>query len=305
MTGTEEADVFIRLRRVMPTLSKAEKRIAETTIADPRVVVDSTITRLAEVCATSPATVARFCRSAGFGGYTEFRLAVASAASRAAAARDRFRIDDAEIGPDDSAADVVTKVAFQESKAIEETARHLDLRALDAVVAALRGATRVHVYGAGASALAAEDMQQKLMRIGLPVWSSVDPHVALVGVAQSAPEDVVIAISHSGRTREASELLAVARERGATTVAITSVPDSPVGEQADHVLATSAHESRFRPGAMSSRSAQLAVVDFVMVRLLQGTYDAASDRLQATRDAVAAHRLSNGRHGTRGNGSAT
>jgi len=300
MAGTEEADVFVRLRRVAPALSKAERRIAEAAIADPAVVVDSTITRLAEVCDTSPATVARFCRSAGFGGYTEFRLAVASAASRDAAARDRFRIDDAEIAPTDSAVDVVTKVAYQESKAIEETARHLDLAALDAVVAALRGASRIHVYGAGASALAAEDMQQKLTRIGLPVWSTVDPHVALVGVAQSAAGDVAVAISHSGQTREACELLAIARERGATTVAITNVPDSAVGERADLVLATSARESRFRTGAMSSRSAQLAVVDFVMVRLLQGMYEVASDRLQRTFDAVAAHRMPVQRAGSRG-----
>ena len=58
MAGTEEADVFVRLRRVAPALSKAERRIAEAAIADPAVVVDSTITRLAEVCDTSPATVA-------------------------------------------------------------------------------------------------------------------------------------------------------------------------------------------------------------------------------------------------------
>lgn len=288
-------DVFVALRQRMPALSKSERRIAELVMEEPALVVESTITQLAERCGTSPASVARFCRAAGFGGYKEFRIAIAAANSREAAAREIFRVADAEIDAGDSALDVVTKVAYQEARAIEETARSLDLEALDAVVAAVRAAPRIDVFGAGSSGLTAQDLQQKLHRIGIPSFCWADPHLALTSFALTGPGSVAIVISHSGQTLETNQMLALAHEHGATTVAITNYPDAPMGANADLVLATSARESRYRTGAMSSRLAQMAIVDFLVVRLLQGDFDRASALLRRTYDAVQAHRLDGGR----------
>ncbi|QTX05618.1 MurR/RpiR family transcriptional regulator [Agromyces archimandritae] len=284
-------DVFVALRQRMPGLSKSERHIAEIVMDDPQIVVDSTITQLAERCDTSQASVARFCRAAGFAGYKEFRIAIAAANSREEAARELFRVADAEIDPDDSAADVVAKVAYQEARAIEETARALDLGALDAVVAALRTAPRIDIYGAGSSGLTAADLQLKLHRIGIVAFSWADAHLALTSFALTGPGSVAIGISDSGLTVETNQMLDLARSRGATTVAITNYPDSPLGAAADHVLTTSARESRYRTGAMASRLAQMAVVDFVVVRLLQGDFDRASELLRRTYDAVQEHRL--------------
>ncbi|WP_221583445.1 MurR/RpiR family transcriptional regulator [Microbacterium sp. G2-8] len=280
-------NIFVRMRRQLHAFSNAERRVAETVLADPAVATASTITKLAEACGTSAATVARFCRSMGFSGYPEFRLAVASAVSRDKAALDLFRIDDAEIDSDDSARDVVTKVAYREAKAVEDTARHIDLRALDDAVAAIRDARRIHIYGVGSSGITAFDLEQKLQRVGLPVWSIADPHLALTNVAQCGAGDVVIGISHSGQTPETYEVLALGRKREATAIAITNVPSSRVGQEADLVLATSASESVFR--AMSSGIAQLAIVDFVMVRLLQQSFPIASERLEESYRALRAH----------------
>lgn len=287
-------DVFVSLRQRMPSLSKAENRIAAIVLDQPSIVVESTITRLAELAETSPASVARFCRAVGFGGYKEFRIAIASAHSREQAARELFRVADAEIDANDSALDVVTKVAYQEARAIEETARSLDLDALDAVVGAIRSARRIDVFGAGSSGLTAQDLQLKLHRIGVPSFCWSDAHLALTSIALSAPGDVAVAISHSGQTLEANQMLGLARERGATTVAITNYPDSPISEAADHLLVTSARESRYRTGAMSSRLAQMAIVDFLVVRLLQGEIDRVGELLRLTYDAVQGHRLDGG-----------
>lgn len=284
-------DVFVALRQRMPSLSKSELRIAEFVLDQPSVVVESTITRLAELARTSPASVARFCRNVGFAGYKEFRIAIAAANSREEAALELFRVDDAEIDVNDSALDLVTKVAYQESRAIEETARGLDLDALDAVVAAVRDAPRIDVFGAGASGLTAQDLQLKLHRIGIPCFCWADAHLALTSFALTDPESVAIGISHTGQTLETNQMLRLARDRGATTVAITNFPDSPLASVADQLLVTSVRESRYRTGAMSSRLAQMAIIDFLVVRLLQGRIDSVGDLLRRTYDAVQAHRL--------------
>ncbi|QTV80004.1 MurR/RpiR family transcriptional regulator [Microbacterium sp. NIBRBAC000506063] len=284
-------DVFVALRQRMPSLSKSELRIAEFVLEHPSIVVESTITRLAELAQTSPASVARFCRNVGFGGYKEFRIAIAAANSREEAARELFRVDDAEIDAGDSALDLVTKVAYQEARAIEETARGLDLDALDAVVAAVREAPRIDVFGAGASGLTAQDLQLKLHRIGIPCFCWADAHLALTSFALTDVKSVAIGISHTGQTLETNQMLRLARERGATTVAITNFPDSPLASVADRLLVTSVRESRYRTGAMSSRLAQMAIIDFLVVRLLQGRIDSVGELLRRTYDAVQAHRL--------------
>ncbi len=289
--GESMTDVFVVLRQRLPSLSKAEQKIGELVLEHPAVVVESTITRLAERAETSPASVARFCRAVGFAGYKEFRMAITAAIGREEAARELFRVDDAEITATDSALDVVTKVAYEESRAIEETARGLDLDALDLVVGAIRSAPRIDVYGAGASGLTAQDLQLKLHRLGISCFCWADAHLALTSFALAEPTGVAIAISHSGQTLESHQMLALARERGVTTVAITNFPDSPLADVADHLLVTSARESRYRTGAMSSRLAQMAVVDFVVVRLLQGRMDHVGGLLRRTYDAVQTHRL--------------
>lgn len=285
------ADVFVSLQQRMPSLSKAERRIARLVIEQPGLVVASTVSQLADAADASPATVARFCRTAGFAGYKEFRLAVTAANSRAEATREIFRVDDVDIDITDSAADVVTKVAYQEARAIEETARGLDLDELDRVVALIETASRIDIYGAGASGLTAQDLQLKLHRIGIPSFCWADAHLALTSVALTQPGSVAVGISHSGQVIETYQVLALARERGAATAAITNFADSPLVGVADHMLMTSARESRYRTGAMSSRIAQMAVLDFLLVRLLQRRIDRAGELLRRTYDAVHEHRL--------------
>ncbi len=284
-------DVLVRLRQSLPTLRPAEARIAQVVLDDPGGVVGATITELAARAGTSQATVVRFCRAVGYAGYPEFRIDLAQATSRQAVELERSGIAEGEINQTDTTTDVVSKIAFHEARTIEETARMLDLDALEEAVTAVAAAPRVDVYGVGSSGLTAQDLQQKLSRIGIVCAAPTDPHGQLTSAALLSPGCVVVAVSHTGRTVEAYQSLMLARDAGATTVAVTNFPASPLAEVADVVLTTTARETQFRSGAMSSRIAQLAVVDFLFVRVAQQRYDATGAALKATYDAVQAHRL--------------
>ena len=144
------------------------------------------------------------------------------------------------------------------------------------------------MYGVGASGLVAQDLAQKLLRIGLIAHAHSDPHLAVTNAVQLRAGDVAIAITHSGSTGDVIEPLRVAFERGATTVAITGRPDGAVAQYADHILTTStARESELRPAAMSSRTSQLLVVDCLFVGVAQRTYDTAGPALAASYEALA------------------
>jgi DNA-binding MurR/RpiR family transcriptional regulator len=284
-------DVLSTVRQTLPRLSSSEARVAQAIIADPSIVVDLTITDLARRCGTSLSTVARFCQTLGYTGYREFRMEVASAISREAAERGRFGLADSDISPDDSAAEVVAKIAFHEVLAIEQTAQELDVEVLDRVVDAIVAAGHVDLYGFGASGLTAQDLQQKLSRIGISASCSVDVHLALVSAALRTAGDVAIGVSHSGLTTETIQALTVARDAGATTVALTNSPDSPITEVADAVLTTQARESTYRMGAMSSRIAQLALVDFLFVRVAQRRHEEVAAPLRRTFEVTATHKV--------------
>lgn len=283
-------DVLLRVRQSRDRLSASERRVADVVLADPEIVRTSTIMRLADVSEASQSTVARFCQSLGYPGYREFRLDVIAALSRDQAQRVSFDIAEGEIGPDDSIADTVAKIAFQEVQAIQDTAQMIDTDAVARAVDALRSARRIELYGAGASSLSAQDLFQKLSRIGKPVAVSVDVHLALVQAALLDDASVAVGVSFRGETRETLDFLATARRAGALTIGITNAAESSLDDVCDIVLHTSVRESRFRSGAMASRIAQLALIDMLFVLVLRQDFPLMTESLRRTYDAVSSRR---------------
>jgi DNA-binding MurR/RpiR family transcriptional regulator len=280
---------LVQVRAVLPSLTPAERRVAEAVLSDPGRSAGLTITELALAAAVSEASVLRFCRSVGLGGYAELRLALAAEAARSEVHPSRAVGSD--IGRGDGLPRVVEKIAFADARAIEETAQQLDLETLERVVEALAAARRIEVYGIGASAFVAMDLQQKLHRIGRTAFTSSDPHIALTSVALLRPGDVAIGISHTGATVDTIEPLVEARSHGALAVAITNFPRSPIAVAADVVLTTAVRETSFRSGAMSSRIAQLMVVDCLFVGVAQRSYAETREALELTYEAVRHRRL--------------
>ena len=286
-----EAATTVRIRALMPVLAPAEKRVAQRVLDAPAAAAASTITTLAHDSATSEATVVRFCRAVGFGGFRDLRLALATELGRAEGGANMARMVSSDIGPGDDLDQVVEKIAFADARAVEETAQQLDLEALHLVIEALVAARRIDIYGVGANAFVGLDLQQKLHRIGLVAFAWLDPHMALTSAALLGPDDVAFGISHSGATQDTVDTLAQARANGVTTIAVTNFPYSPLAEIADHVLTTAARETTFRSGATASRLAQLTVVDCIFVGVAQRTYESSQHALEVTYDAVEGRRL--------------
>ncbi|GAB2489601.1 MurR/RpiR family transcriptional regulator [Nocardiopsis aegyptia] len=284
----------LRIRSLIPSLAPAERRVAQYVVDDPERAAASSITQLAKDCATSEATVIRFCRTIDFSGYRELRLALATEAGQARGARSVTPEMASDIDPDDTLVTVVQKIAYTDARAVEETGAALDVDALREVVDAMAGARRIDVYGVGASAFVGADLQQKLHRIGLTSFAWSDAHVMLTSAAVLDERDVAIGISHSGTTTDTVQALNEAQRRGARTVAITNFPRSPIGF-ADHVLTTAARETTFRSGATASRLAQLTVVDCLFVGLAQIRYTESRTALETTYEAVRGLRISDDR----------
>lgn len=284
--NSRNLSVLIKVRRALPSLRPAEQRVAQAVLDDPAGVSESSITTVAKRCDTSETTVLRFCRAIGLAGYPELRIALARAAQWEENDQEGGAPSTGKISATDTLAEVVNKTTYADARAITDTARALDLAVLEKVVDALSAAHRIDIFGTGASALVAQDLHYKLHRIGRVSFTWTDPHMALTGAAVLGSDDLAIGFSNSGTTIDTIDVLKMAHRHGATTVAITNFDRSPISKVADLVLVTAAHEATFRSGAMSSRIAQLALVDCIFAGVAQKAYDQSIEAIEATYAAV-------------------
>ncbi len=288
--GAVGEGLLARVRAGMPQFSEALQRVAELILTDPAGAARLTIVELAERSETSPATVTRFCRALGFDGYANLRLAIAGETGRAARAAGWMVDIGREIQSADPLGRVLGQIMAADTRAMHDTAALLDLGEVERAADVIANATRVDIYGASGSALVGAEMQFCLHRIGIAAWAWSDVHNGLASSALLKQGDVALGISHSGQTRETIEMVAEAGSHGATTVALTSFPESPLATVADVVLLTATQATTFRPDALSARHPQLVVLDLLYIAVAQRTYEQAHTAFKVTAQAVAGHR---------------
>jgi len=90
---------------------------------------------------------------------------------------------------------------------------------------------KILVMGAGRSGLIGRAFAMRLMHLGYNAFVLGDTIVPRIG-----KEDIVIAISGSGRTKLIITAAEAAKAVGATLIALTTYPDSPLGKLADVVV---------------------------------------------------------------------
>jgi DNA-binding MurR/RpiR family transcriptional regulator len=260
------------------------KRVADAIRENPSIVLDKSISQLAESCRTSEASVVRFCRAVGLSGYPQLRMSLATELGRESAQFGATMTLGAEIARSDTLQEMAGKVASLEILAIDETVSSLDFAALERVVHAIDRARRILLFGIGASQFVAQDLHHKLFRIGRNAFLLSDTHEAWSAASLPCRGTVAVGFSHSGSTVETVKYLEIAKQNGALTVAITSAKDSPLQKKADELLVTRARESPLRAGAMVSRIAQLALVDCLFLGVARLRYEETIVALQRTLD---------------------
>lgn len=273
--------VLARLRAAYPSLSGAERRVADAVEGEPEAVLRLPVRALAGRIGVSEATVVRACRSLGFGGLKELKLELA------AEVLSPERAVHEAVGPGDDAGAIAEKVLRSDMQAISDTLAVLDAAALEAAVGAMLGASRIEVYGVGSSVPVALDAYYRFLRLGLPATVVTDPHMQATSAAHLPEGAVAFAVSHTGRSFETHAALRQAGRAGARRVLLTSFRNTPIGELADVEIVVASPESALRPEAVSSRIAHLAVVDALSVALAVRRPDASREALLKDDEIIA------------------
>ena len=268
----------------------ALSRIADLVISQPTAPVELTITELAERAGSSPASVTRFCRSLGFDGYTQFRVAIATELGRGSAEQTWHTDIGAEFEPTDAPEKILRTLLNAHVRGLETTAEGIDLDAVDRAARAITTSRHVDIYGLGGSAGIADEFQRRLHRIGISSHAWSDVHDGLASAVLQDATSVAIGVSSTGQTNETVQMLDQAGASGAFTVAITHDDESWIADVAEVSITTAAPVGYLRPDDMSVKHAQLFVIDLLYLFIAQQMFDPAAKRLAATAMAVSGHR---------------
>lgn len=253
---------LIKARAVYGTLKRAERAAIDYILSHPDEIADASIVHVAREAGCSEATLVRLARRLGYDGFPALKLAF----------QHRDEPGDGVvykgIGPRDNPLAVIEKVFAASIQSLHDTLQVLDREQYGRAVAAVVGARRLLFCGLGDAALVAAAICQKFLRVNADVQSSEDPDMQLIMASHLRPDDVVVAISHSGKTTTVLHTVEEARARGATAVAVTNYPLSPLAKAADIVLLTADFAEHLNGEVVSKRVSEQCILESLYINYL-------------------------------------
>lgn len=286
--------IELRIRSIYDSLSNAEKKVADYFLNNMESVFNKPIAQLAQETGVSKVAWVRFCKDIGYDGLKDLKKSLFTQL--------REKTDVAVADPFSDVRDVAdTKSLIQGIKhnsirAIQDTAEMLDPGALENAARAILNARSVRIFGVGASGMVGNDLHSKLMRINKNSYFATDHHTQLTYAASMTSRDVAVLISMSGTTSEVLEILALLKRCQTPSIALTKYSKTPLAMNADMVLYISSPEITMRSGAMSSRLAQLMVIDALFTAVAHMDYDSIAVNLEKSHETIQSHRVSGNSH---------
>ena len=247
--------VLAKIRALSNSFTAAQSQLAATIVGDSDSVPFLSVHELAERAGVSVASVSRFVRVVGYESYKAFKtqLGVESVSS--------FEGMYEAIRPRDSDEEIVDKVFGGNIRSLEQTCRNFDRDDLLNAAAVVSRAQRIVFFGIGSSGNIAQDSALRFSQLDLQAEAYTDSYQMTIQALRQTRGGVAVGISHSGRSTVTVKALEVAAHRGAFTIGISNYLESPLHRASACFLLTSFEESRVRVAALSSRIAQMCLLD--------------------------------------------
>ena len=284
-------NIEIKVKSIFDQLSNAERNAAQYFLNNANSIFDKPIAVLAKESQTTQAAWVRFCKSLGFKGLKELKKSFFVQIQMPASENtyENYTVY-SDINGYKSVEEISTNVMQSGICAITDTVKLIDSATMEKAAKAIMKAHSVKLFGVSASALVAEDFYDKLLRIGKNACFSKDSHVQLTYAANISPADAAVIISHSGATAEIIEILDAVKKRGAVGIAVTRFSKKNYLNNAEIILYSSAPEIYRRSGAMSSRIAQLTVIDVLFSTIAHQNYRAIEKNLEQSYRSCLVHK---------------
>ena len=202
------------MRQALPILTKSEAKAAQAILDDPPLVLNASITAIAQSIGTSNSALIRMSQKLGFEGFSEFRFSM----NRAMLAHETASGNDAESQEVDETAQLIS-VYCDYLKLIPSYVSDMQVEKL---ARAIIGANRISIWGVNRTAESAIQLSHRLTRLGIyNKWT--DDSIVMSDDAEILTKgDVCIVFTFSGRgNARYEELMGTMRDRGVDVHLVT------------------------------------------------------------------------------------
>jgi DNA-binding MurR/RpiR family transcriptional regulator len=283
-SGHQTLSAYIRAR--FDDFSRSQKDVAQYIVDHLDEVAFQTAEELARRANTSSSTVVRFSQALGFEGFPElqtsareeFRRRVAAGGASNGNGNGNTTANAAPLFSLDQS-DFETAVAADHVN-VEETARRISRRDVEAAIDAISQARRVLIAGTDQMAFFASYLRHLLMLLDLQAELVASPsQEALSRLGRIDSETLVIGLSAGRPHPLVVRAMKLARHRKARTVAITDATLSEVAKLAQ----TRLYYSSNSPAYVRSHTALLSMIQALAYGVYSRDAEQYADRIKAFR----------------------
>lgn len=265
-------------------LSNTEKIIGEYIKKNKNKIGEMNSTELGETVGVSQSTIVKFVKKLEFTGFSQFKIfLIKNAENKKQENQEKIH---GEINLEDKLEVVTLKALNENIDALKDTVNNLDFKEFDRIIEKIRRSNKILIVGSGMSSIVARDLELKLMKIKIDAVHYESEQMQLMKLSTMGENDLVIAISHRGETKEVIDVLKESKKIGVKILAITSKGINKVSELCDYKIGTISGEGLSRSTAISSRMAQLIILDSIFLRLVQKDYAKAKKYIDKSKEIV-------------------
>ena len=269
-----------RIQRKYPKFTKTETKLANYILNDPNNVLQLNVSELAKNAGVSDASVVRFSRNIGYHGFMDFKVNLAYDVVPS----------DRHINPrlkkGDAPEDICRKIFESEVRVLNETRSGMSVEQINRITDKIAQADHIVLFGTGGSLMVIKDAEHKFLKIGYHAIVHEDIDMQRMEASLMRDRDVAIAVSFSGANSNVIDCMKMARANNAYCVGIVSQVRSPLTKVVDDAVYSAYDETIFNSESVSTRIAQLAIIDCIVSVLSIHNYDNAKESIHKTREAT-------------------
>lgn len=285
----KQKNVLDTLTATYSSLTKSAKKVADYIFANMTETQYMSITSLAEDCGVADATVSRFCKTLGYNGYNEFKLALAKSSG--------VKIN--EIGTEvsgkvtsqDLFSAMAEKLYNTNIEALNQTLHKVDEASIAKAVHYMKQAQRVYCFGQGGSCVMAMEAWARFITAAPQFQCIEDSHMQTMAASMCNKRDVILFFSYSGATKDMVDVLRPARKQGAKIILVTHFAKSPAAAFADIILICGSREGPLQSGSIAAKMGQLFLIDILFHEYCRENSAVTNANREITSNAIAAKLL--------------
>lgn len=214
-------EVKQNILKIFDELTPVEKSVADFFLSNTK-LIDFNSKKLSKLLYVSEATLSRFAKKCGYKGFRELIYV--------------YQKDLSESVQEKDISTLSMRVHDNYLKLLNESFELLDEPQMKRIANLVNHSKRVCVYGMGSSGFVANEFRLRFMRTGLYVEAITDSQMIQMNSALMDENNLVIAISLSGMTKEILTGICLAKKRNAKVVLITANKNVKEIECCDEVL---------------------------------------------------------------------